>query len=297
MATISSSTVTIVGVGSTVITATQAAAGGYASGAKTATLTVSAIAPTITFNNITKNYGDASFSLSPVSNSAGSFSYTSSNTSVATVSGNTVTIVAAGSTTITLTQAANGNYTSGSTTATLTVNTIAPTLGGFANITKQMGDLPFTLTAPTSNSAGAFTYMSSNTSVATVSGNTVTLVSNGSTTITATQAANGNYTSGTKTLTLTVAVGECFTEPCANGGTCTNGPGGTYSCSCPEGYSGDICELNDFGCNYDYGNFPCLNHGTCVPDIGGGYCQCTANFCGSQCQLPDSDGTPDGYCG
>ena len=51
---------------------------------------------------------------------------------MATVSGSTVTIVAVGSTTITATQAAAGNYASASTTATFTVNSSAtgPTGGG-----------------------------------------------------------------------------------------------------------------------------------------------------------------------
>jgi len=66
-------------------------------------------------------------------------------------------------------------------------------------------DAPFTIVAPTSNSAGAFTYTSSNTSVATVSGNTITILRGGTSTITANQAANGNFLSGSTTATLTVS--------------------------------------------------------------------------------------------
>lgn len=256
------------------------------------------ITPTINLSGIAKNYGDANFTLSPTSDSAGSFSYISGNTGVATISGNTVTIHAVGSTVITVNQAANGLYGAGSTTATLTVSAIAPTIGTFSNVTKQMGDIPFTLTAPTSNSAGAFTFSSGNAGVATIAGNTVTLVSNGTAIITATQAANGNYTIGTKTMTLTVAAGECSTEPCLNEGVCTNGPGGTYSCSCVGMYSGDICELNDAGCNYDHGAMQgCVNAGFCEPTAFGGYCICPANFCGQYCENPDMDSDPsDGYC-
>jgi hypothetical protein len=206
VATINGSTVTIVGAGTSTITATQAANGNYTSGTTTATLTVNSIAPTIgTLSDISKNYGDAPFTLTaPTSNSSGAFSYISSNTSVATINGSTVTIVGAGTSTITATQAANGNYTSGTTTATLTVNSIAPTIGTLSDISKNYGDAPFTLTAPTSNSSGAFSYISSNTSVATINGSTVTIVGAGTSTITATQAANGNYSSGTTTATLTV---------------------------------------------------------------------------------------------
>ena len=45
----------------------------------------------------------------------------------------------------------------------------SPTITNFNVPNKVVGNAPFTLTAPTSNSAGAFTYTSSNTAVATVS--------------------------------------------------------------------------------------------------------------------------------
>lgn len=80
-----------------------------------------------------------------------------------------------------------------------------PTISNFNNITKMYNDVPFTIVAPTSNSAGSFTYTSSDTSVATISGNTITILRGGTSTITATQAANGNFLSGTTTATLTVS--------------------------------------------------------------------------------------------
>ena len=114
--------------------------------------------------------------------------------------GDTVIIIGAGSTTITATQDATTNYTSGSVTASLVVSPIAPTIGTLTVPAKNFGDAAFNLTSPTSNSSGAFTYTSSNTAVATVTsaGGVVTIVGVGSTTITATQAASadGNYTGG-----------------------------------------------------------------------------------------------------
>jgi hypothetical protein len=80
----------------------------------------------------------------------------------------------------------------------------SPTITGFDNLTRTFYDADFTLNMPVSNSTGAFTYTSSNTSVATISGNIVTIVGPGSTTITATQAADGTYATGTITATLTV---------------------------------------------------------------------------------------------
>ena len=81
----------------------------------------------------------------------------------------------------------------------------APTIGAFTVPAKTMGNPAFALTAPTSNSPGAFTYTSSNPAVATVSGSTVTLVAAGSTQITAAQAATEYFLAGSATATLTVA--------------------------------------------------------------------------------------------
>ena len=114
----------------------------------------------------------------------------------------------AGTTTIRATQAATTNYTSATTSSVLTVGKGTPTLTNFNAITKTMGDPPFNLIDPSSNSAGAFTYDTSNTAVATISGNTVTILNDGETTITATQATTTNYTSATTSAILTVLVGS-----------------------------------------------------------------------------------------
>jgi hypothetical protein len=64
----------------------------------------------------------------------------------------------------------------------------------------------YTITKPTSNSSGAFIYTSSNTSVETISSNILTAVGRGLTTITATQAATLDYTSGS----VYAISGTCF---------------------------------------------------------------------------------------
>jgi hypothetical protein len=79
-----------------------------------------------------------------------------------------------------------------------------PILSNFSIPAKVLGDLPFTITPPTSNSTGAFTYTSSNTSVATISGNQITIVGVGNSTITAYQAASGIYSAGTTTANFVV---------------------------------------------------------------------------------------------
>lgn len=85
-------------------------------------------------------------------------------------------------------------------------NNSLPTLSNFSIPAKMLGDAPFSITAPTSNSTGAFTYTSSNTNVATVSGNTITILKAGSSVITANQAAASPYSAGSIVATLTVSV-------------------------------------------------------------------------------------------
>jgi hypothetical protein len=86
----------------------------------------------------------------------------------------------------------------------ITLTGMSPTITGFDDLTKTFYDANFTLNTPVSSSTGAFTYTSSDPLVATISGNIVTIVGPGSTTITATQAADGTYSTGTVTATLTV---------------------------------------------------------------------------------------------
>lgn len=252
-----------------------------------------------------KTYGDAPFTITtPITNSPGSFTYTSSNASVATIVGNVITIVGAGTSTITAIQAASGNYASNTASTTLQVTTyqalsmqritgttfnltytlspteiqntitanpggffiirdntdginlgnntnnqtdygninvyvtngnqlvfanrsvpssgtknlsidfnigppnyygyifypfnynIIPTITNFVLPIKTHGNLPFTITPPTSDSPGSFTYTSSNSSIATISGNTIIVKGIGACTITATQAASPYYISG-----------------------------------------------------------------------------------------------------
>lgn len=78
------------------------------------------------FNAITKYYFDGSFPITPPnSDSTGTFTYVSTNTDVATISGATVTIVGAGVTTITATQASDASHLSNFISADLTVNSVS----------------------------------------------------------------------------------------------------------------------------------------------------------------------------
>ena len=249
----------------------------------------------IVFNALsTAVYGDAPIVLTATASSGLPISFSSSNTNIVSVTGNTITILAPGTVSITASQAGNTNYNpalnviqpfvvnpkmlsitgatvanklyDGNTNATITgsilngivgsdtvlVNgtgnfatsnvgtgiavTSTQTLSGpnanrytltlpsglSADITqasqtitftaltpKNTADLPFTLNA-TSTSGLPITYTSSNTAVATVVGNTVTIVGAGTTIITASQAGNSNYIAAanvTQSLTVTASAG------------------------------------------------------------------------------------------
>ena len=78
------------------------------------------------FNPQIKTYFDGSYTITPPSSlSASTITYSSSNTSVATISGTTVTIKGTGTTTITAVQEENATHYGGSTSATLTVNPVS----------------------------------------------------------------------------------------------------------------------------------------------------------------------------
>ncbi len=187
VATVMGNEVTIVGVGASTITASQAGNANYnAATAVTQELTVEKADQTITFDVLSNvAFGDANFTLAATTDSGLEISYTSSNTAVATVMGNEVTIVGVGASTITASQAGNGNYNAATAvTQELTVEKAnqAITFEALDNVT--FGDANFTLAA-TTDSGLEISYTSSNTAVATVMGNEVTIVGAGASTITA----------------------------------------------------------------------------------------------------------------
>lgn len=82
-------------------------------------------------------------------------------------------------------------------------------LGPFPALSKIEGDPPFKLTAPTSKSPAAFSYASSDPKVATIEGDTVTIVAAGTATITARQGELGSYNPTSTSALLTVAKRTC----------------------------------------------------------------------------------------
>jgi hypothetical protein len=140
-----------------------------------------------------KTYKDPDFMLNATANSGLPVSYTSSNPSVATVSGNIVTIVGAGTTTITASQGGDGTFNPApDVSRTLTVNKANQTVTFLPLPAKMYGAPSFALSA-TASSGLSLSYASSDPSVATVSGNMVTIVGAGITTISTIQNGDSNY--------------------------------------------------------------------------------------------------------
>jgi uncharacterized repeat protein (TIGR02543 family) len=140
-----------------------------------------------------------------------------------------------------------GNYTlSQPTGLTGDITKANQTISFGALANKTTADLPFNLTA-TVSSGLIVSYLSSNTSVATIVGNTVTIVGVGTTTITASQSGNTNYNSAAdvaQTLTVTLADIEEIIFP-----QYIQGLNGTNSNRIPSAY---YLKLNNLSPNTTY---------------------------------------------
>jgi hypothetical protein len=140
----------------------------------------------------------------PATNSPGAWSIEIDNPKIATANGLTLTLLSAGTSIIRYAQAASGAYNAASRSSRLTVTPGIPTLGEFKNQSVALSVGSFTLTAPTSTSDGAWSFQSLDQSIATVSGNKVTLLDGGEVSIRATQSPTLNWLTTTATMKLTV---------------------------------------------------------------------------------------------
>jgi gliding motility-associated-like protein len=210
VATIVSGKIHIVGAGTTTITASQAGDGNYTAATSVdQSLTVNKASQTITFSALSaKTYNDADFDPAATTPSGLTLSYSSSNTSVATIVSGKIHIVGAGTATITAAQSGDGNYSAAtSATQSLTVNKASQTITFSTLSTKTFGDADVDLTA-TSSSLLSITYSSDNTGVATILNGKIHIVGAGTATITSAQSGDGNYsaaTSATQSLTVNKA--------------------------------------------------------------------------------------------
>ena len=140
----------------------------------------------------------------PATNSPGAWSIEIDNPKIATANGLTLTLLSAGTSIIRYAQAASGAYNAASRSSRLTVTPGIPTLGEFKDQSVALSTGSFTLTAPTSTSDGSWSFQSLDQSIATVSGNKVTLLDGGEVSIRATQSPTLNWLTTTATMKLSV---------------------------------------------------------------------------------------------
>ena len=213
----------------------------------------------------------------------GAETYSSSNTSVCSISGTTLTAVGVGSCTITGTKAADTSYNADSDTFSLTVNkasqgAITAQINAFSTdrtftyLTTTTATLSNSQTAPVST--GAVTYSSSNTAVCTVTaGTTLNLVGAGTCTITVTRATDANYLVVSDTIGVTVNKANQSTLTALINGSGTNPtfvyafPNGTAALS-TSGGSGtgavSYSSSNSVVCSISVSTLTLASAGTCT---------------------------------
>ncbi len=191
---------------------TAAAGGSYnaqtitlTSGTATATVTTAATGNAVSKANQTiaftptltnKVINDPAVTLTATATSGLAVTYASSDASVAALTGNSLSFPGVGTATITASQSGDANYNA-ATGVTQTQNVSAAaaqnqTISFTLSSPVTYGVTPITLTA-TSTSGLAVTYVSSDPTIASISGSVLTVNKAGSVTITASQAGNVSY--------------------------------------------------------------------------------------------------------
>ena len=207
------------------LSASQVANGNFAAATTTTSFAVAVEVPTLSFAAIaSQTFGNVPFTVSATSASSGAVTYTVVS-GPATISGNTVTLTGTGTVVLSASQAASGNFAASTATTTFAVAAEVPILT-FANIGQQTVGTAFTVSA-TSASSGAVTYTVLNNR-ATIMGSQVTPTVAGTVTLTASQAASGNFAAATATTTFT-AINSTPVATSLVGSTATPPFGGTIT--------------------------------------------------------------------
>jgi uncharacterized protein YjdB len=214
VATIVGNMVTITGVGSANITASQAGNANYNAASEVRQLVVMKASQIITFTLPAKTVIDPDFNLDLLANASSGLplTYTSDNAAVATVSGNMVTIHGEGTANITASQAGDGDYDPTSLVQQLVVSRLSQTISFSVIPAQTVGNTLDLNTLASSTSSLTLSFTSSDHAVATIDANTniLTVHAAGTVTITATQSGDATYgpaTPVTHTLTATAASG------------------------------------------------------------------------------------------
>lgn len=206
VASINGSTITVNSDGTVTITATQAGNDTYNATSIEKTFTFGRTTQTITWNDdlSTLKINDV-ITLTATSDAGLEITYTIDNSAVATIEGNTLTIIGAGEANITAQQAGNETHNSASVIKTINIEHLTQTIDwkqDLSTLTLESETIELNAVA---TSGLDIVYSSSNTAVATIESNTLTIVGAGETTITARQAGNNQYTPAEITQTLNIS--------------------------------------------------------------------------------------------
>ncbi|MEY4953873.1 MAG: hypothetical protein RL299_2297 [Pseudomonadota bacterium] len=193
--TVSGGAISFVAAGTCSITASQAGNSNFAAATPiTQTFEVTPGVNTITFPALASTaFTSAPPALAATASSGLAVSYGSNSGAVCTVSGGTISFVAAGTCSITASQAGNANYAAAnSVTNTFEVTPGVNTITFAALPNRALGSGSFGLTA-TASSGLAVAFSTSTPTICSVSGTTVNLLTVGTCTVLANQAGNANY--------------------------------------------------------------------------------------------------------
>ena len=181
------------------------------------TLTLPSLTGTITKANQTltivstlkRSATDPNFTVDVVASSKlTAFTFASSVPAVATISPSAglIDLLTTGTTSITVSQPGNENFNPAAVSGDLRVVTSGQTLTWDAAVLngKKFGDAPLTLSAAASSTLPV-TFTSSNSAVATINGNTLTISGAGSADIIAVQAGNDSFGAAEQKATMTIA--------------------------------------------------------------------------------------------
>ncbi len=209
--TVSATTVTLVAAGTCTVRASQAGNATYAAAPNVdRSFTVAKAAQSITFAALAgRRLDQTPFTVTATASSGLAVTFSSTTTSICTVSVNTVTLKAVGTCTIRAAQAGDANYNAATTVSqSLTVSKGNQTIT-FGALSGQRLDQTPVAVAATASSTLAVSFSSLTTTICTVAGTSVALKAVGTCTVRAAQAGNANWNAAANVdQSVTVAKGN-----------------------------------------------------------------------------------------
>ena len=246
--TVTSTTITLQSAGVCIVTANQAGSGNYTAALQvTASVTINKADQVITgFNPATPitYISGGTFALTATAGASGSsLVFASATPATCVVSGNVVSMVGAGTCTLTADQAGNSNYNAApQVTASVTINKANQSITGFNPATPMSyaNGGTFTLTAMAGASGNPIIFASTTQTICSVTGNTATTLSTGACTLTADQAGNSNHNAAPQvTASVTINKADQIITGFTPVTPITYSNGGTFPLSAAGGASGN----------------------------------------------------------